>query len=133
MEKHILRARPGTRAKLAGLLVLTFLVATAVYFWLVPHWRDVELASSGEAFWYLKAIMFSLSVLHLPFMLYFANYARKIYRYDQSPPPGTWVIRDTPIVRGGRAKVHAALFTVLSLLFLAAAIYMAAFPFLVAR
>jgi hypothetical protein len=58
----------------------------------------------------------------LPVTVYFGILSARVFRSGRYPPPKVWLIRDTRVVRGPRARRIGVVAAVLSGLFLAAAI-----------
>jgi cytochrome bd-type quinol oxidase subunit 1 len=77
----------------------------------------------------LKVSLGIISLLLLMAGLYFIVLARRIFKYDQYPPPGMRVIRDTRLCIGTQAKRVAISLIALSCILIILAFFFLYFPF----
>ncbi len=115
MEKEILRADGEYRRKFLIKITILYTVALALgcllIFWGRP-WLKSYL-DSLEPRAALNFITWSLIVIFLsilPISAFLFRFGQKIVRAERFPPPGTKVIRDTEVLRGGRAVARGRLF-----------------------
>lgn len=123
MDQDIIKATPASRVKLAGILVFLLAFGAVAAFLFFPWLRAADPASPAEAGWYIKVTLHSLALVLMVFATFAFLLGRKLFRYNQSPPPGAWVFRDVPVVRGKMLRVRAIVFICSAVLLTAASIY----------
>ena len=101
----------------AGTCVGAFLLAAFTrYRGALSNW---VLADPGSSAQWVKLVLLLPTALRLAPLLALAVYlwalGGKVVRAREFPPPGLWVIRDTPIVTGERAVPRGRLLRVLAL------------------
>lgn len=128
-DSDMLHADPSSQRQ-AFVLICVLIVAGALLQWLglpaLMRWLTVAdnavlLHRVGLVFDALAALMLLLSV-------YSGWYASRILRSHQFPPPHSWVLRDTRIVRDGAARLRGWAMLVCAAAFIALAMYAAILP-----
>jgi hypothetical protein len=89
---------------------LAAMVVVALLFWwfgLPALRRWVTVPDENDYVHRMDTIFYALAVLQFATAGYALWYARRIFASAQSPPPGTWVYKDTLILRGDHARARA--------------------------
>lgn len=110
MTEEFLEAFPRSRRGLILLLVSVVALAATVQFWLGPAlFAHIEsLPVCAQRPWWQALLIGTVGLLPV-IALWSVGQARRILRSGQVPPPGTWVLRRTPIRRGAIARRRAYL------------------------
>jgi hypothetical protein len=132
MEPEVLKAMPRPAAMRQ--IVLYFTIASAAAFLgkvaFLPWLKDyLSVRDRVEALFRLKIAMFGLGASLLPIVIYLSLLAVRIIRSRQFPPPGTRVLRDTPIVRGKKALIRGLGLGLCAVWILGCAIFSAVIPY----
>ncbi len=128
-EHDFLRSDPDQRRKVQWLIAT--MVAVALLFWLfglpaLRRWTDVgDVAVMTHR---MGLVFYGLCALLLATAMYAGWYAQRIFRASQFPPPGSWVLRDTRLLRGDHARARGWWVVVCAISFLLLAIYAAMLP-----
>lgn len=69
-----------------------------------------------------------VGVLMLVMAAYAGSFARRIFRSGEFPPPGMWVLRDTPIKHGDPARARGWWVVACAVCFVLLAVYVAILP-----
>jgi hypothetical protein len=104
-NSDILHSTPNQRRKLQW--TIATMLAAALLLWLLGFSALRGAAHAGDtatlthrlqvAFYVLSALLFATAA-------YAGWYARRIFASSQYPPPGSWVLRDTRLLRGASAR-----------------------------
>jgi hypothetical protein len=131
-EREVLKAMPRPAA--IRRIVLYVVIGSAIAFlakvvflpWLKGY---VSVNDRVEALYRFKIVMFGFGALLLPVVIYLALFAVRIIKSRQFPPPGTQVLRDTPIVRGKKALIRGFVMGLCAVWLLGCAIFAAVIPY----
>ena len=104
-DPDLLRSDPAQRRKIKWLMVTMAVIALCLFLFgrpLLKRWMDVSdtalmLHRMGLVFYGLAVILFATAA-------YAGWYASRIFRSSQFPPPGSWVLHDTRLLRGEHAR-----------------------------
>lgn len=117
MTDEFIEPTPRGRHSLVVLLVVGVMFALAYRFWLQPallgHIQSLPLCDQLP--WW-RGLLISVLASFLFVALLLAWNAVQLFRYGQSPPPGTWVFRRTRIKRGVAVRGRAYLLLAISTL-----------------
>lgn len=133
MEPEVLKAIPKATAikRLAFYLLSGGLLVWLGNEFLFPWLKEyLSVGDKAEALFRFKIVMAGLGISMLPFAAYLALLAWRIVKSRQFPPPGTQVLRDTPIVRGRKVLIRGGWLVFCTLWLLACAIYAAYIPYM---
>ena len=98
---------PRQRRNIALLLVgMTVFAALLLLVGLPQYKRWVSAGSTQDVLKKMTWVFYGMSLLLLLAAAWVGAYARRIFRSGESPPPGSWVLRDTVIRRGGSARIR---------------------------
>jgi hypothetical protein len=125
----IMRADPRRKRQAWLLIALLILAGAALKLlalpvllrWLAVSDNAVLVHRVGVVFYAMSATMVAIAAL-------VGWHASRILRSNQSPPPNTWVLRDTPIVRGAAAHLRGWIVMACAVAFVVLAIYAALLP-----
>jgi hypothetical protein len=127
-SREIAKANLQGRALLAATIVLVLAFSACFRIYIFPF---MELASSRAAApdssAIARALFTALGGLGIMTALAWILYARRIILHRQDPPPGAWLWRDTPIVRGKQALRRAWLSIATALILASACVACAAY------
>jgi hypothetical protein len=130
-----MRADETYRKKLLVVIVIAALVGAVIIRWGIPWFEDyVQSLDPEDALHVMKVALSIIFLGVLPFAYYLFIFGRKVISAERLPPPGTKVIRDTPLLEGEKARKRGQLIVVLSL-FLALISLFGAFytPYLISK
>jgi len=131
-EPEVLKAmpRPAAIRRIVLYIVIGSVVAflgKVVFFpWLKGY---VSVNDRVEALYRFKIVMFGFGASLLPVVIYLALLAVRIIKSRQFPPPGTQVLRDTPIVLGKKALIRGLAIGLCAVWLLGCAIFSAVIPY----
>lgn len=105
MGPEILRSDPVQRRKLRWMIATK--IAVVLLLWLfglftLKHATDTH--DTHALARQLKMVFYGLGALLLLTAAYAAWHASRIFASSQSRPPSSWVLRDTQLLRGDRAR-----------------------------
>jgi magnesium-transporting ATPase (P-type) len=101
----ILRSDPAQRRKLQWLIAATIAVVLVLWLFGMSTLRHASDAPDTRALTrQLEMVFYGLSALLLVTAVYACWYARRIFGSSQYPPPRSWVLRDTRLLRGDQAR-----------------------------
>lgn len=109
---------------LTGLVVTIFVAAVAVP-WL--H-AELKVRPLDEALALIRLIFGSLALTFFALGALLTRYAWRMWRFSEAPPPGAWVLFDTPVLRGPRARQRAFVIASAAVLLLSGSIGLSLFP-----
>lgn len=132
MEPEVLKAMP--KAAAIRRIVLYVAIASMAAFlgkvvflpWLKAY---LSVEDRVEALFRFKIAMSGIGASLLPVVIYLSLLAVRIIRSRQFPPPGTRVLRDTPIVRGKKALIRGFFIGLCAVWILGCAIFSAVIPY----
>lgn len=106
-DPDILRSDPRQRRNVWWLIAA--MTAAGVLLWLIVRptlklWINVSDISVMTH--RMGVVYYGLSILLFATAGYAGWYARRIFRASQFPPPGSWVLRDTRLLRGEHARAR---------------------------
>jgi hypothetical protein len=115
MEKEILRADSEYRRKFVVKYTILYTAALAagclLIFWGRPWLKSyLEGLEPGAALHFINWSITGIFLSILPISAFLFRFGQKIVRAERFPPPGTKVIRDTEVLRGGKAIARGRLF-----------------------
>ena len=123
---RILRTRKPVRTLVVALGVGSLLAGAGLVLWLLPHGERYVASREPEVALRIVQGMFALLFLSvLPLGAYLLWFGYRAARWRQIPPPGTWVLRDTKVVEGDRAKLRGQIIMILGALLLALGLFSA--------
>jgi len=128
-DPDILRSTPDQRRKLRWAIVA--MLAMALFLWLLGFSALHGAAHAGDTATMthrLQAAFYVLSALLLATAAYAGWYARRIFASSQYPPPGSWVMRDTRLLRGANARGRGWWTLLCAAICLLMAVYAATLP-----
>jgi hypothetical protein len=131
-EPEVLKAMPRPAAIRRIVLyvvigsVIAFLAKLVFLPWLKGY---ISVNDRVEALYRFKIVMFGFGASLLPVVIYLALLALRIIKSRQFPPPGTQVLRDTPVVRGRKALIRGLAMGLCAAWLLACAIFSAVIPY----
>ena len=113
-----------TRRNLLALFAVALLVGALLKFVLQPAVLGFikQLPECEQARWSFGLLIASLCPLPV-IAVWTSNYARKLLKFNQSPLPGAWVWRRTPVKRGRLVRLQAYAIIACSAALLAAPFY----------
>ncbi len=120
-ERPILRADPAYRKKMIRIFLSALLVGFILLSLAIPKLENATLAKDpGKALITIKLILVLLLVIPALLCIYLLRIAINSIKLRQFPPPGTKVIKDTPIFSDAEAVKRGLilLFFALILMFL---------------
>lgn len=128
-DSDVLRADPA-RKRQAFVLIGALIVAGALLKWLgLPAlMRWVTVADNAVLLHRVGVVFDALAALMLVMASYAGWHASRILRSNQFPPPHSWVLRDTPIVRGSAARLRGWAVLACAAAFVALAVYAVMLP-----
>ncbi len=89
--------------------LIAAMATAAVLLWLLvlpALKRWINVSDIGVMTHRMGAVYYGLSALLFITAGYAVWYARRIFRSSQFPPPGSWVLRDTRLLRGDHARAR---------------------------
>jgi TRAP-type C4-dicarboxylate transport system permease small subunit len=129
VDPDILRSDPEQRRKLQWLIaaaIATVLLLLLFGVFTLKHATDThDTRALGRQ---LEMVFYGLSALLLVTAAYAGWHARRIFGSSQYPPPGSWVLRDTRLLRGDRARGRGWWALVCAAVSLLLAVYAASLP-----
>jgi hypothetical protein len=126
---EVMRADPARKRQ--AYLLIAFLILTGVLLKLLAlpallRWLNV--ADNVLLLQRVTLVFDALAGLMLASAAYTGWYATRILRSSQSPPPNTWLLRDTKIVRGTAARLRGWVVMACAVAFVVLAVYAALLP-----
>jgi hypothetical protein len=107
-DSAFLRTDARQRRNLALLIAGMLVFAALFFFFGLPRLTAwVHTGNTAAVLHKLGVVCDVLAALLLLTAAWAVGYARRVLRSDQFPPPGTWVLRDTPLRRGAGARMRA--------------------------
>jgi hypothetical protein len=126
---EIMRADPARKGQAFALIAALIVAGVLLKLVALPallRWLNV---SDNALLLQRVALVFDgLAVLMLASAAYAGWHASRILRSNQSPPPNTWLLRDTRIVRGGAARLRGWVVMVCAVAFVVLTVYAALLP-----
>jgi hypothetical protein len=103
----VLRTDPVQRLKVQR-LIIAMIVAAVLLLWLgLPALKEwVDARDDSVMIHRMAVVCYWLGFTLFATAGYACWYARNIFRSSQFPPPGTWVLRDTRLLRGDHARAR---------------------------
>jgi hypothetical protein len=125
MTEDFIDPTPESRRKLLWLIAAVLLLGALATYWLLPWFRmQMQVLPPCEAIrlarWALLVLLLSLPLIAMGWAL---PLAWRLWTTGQFPPPGTWVVRRTPIRRGRAVRIRAVALVLWSVLSIALAIW----------
>ncbi len=124
MNDEIIYADPKLKQRIPMFVALFVCVLFALVFGVWPHARtwllDQDLATMVMV---LQIVLFAIFAGLLPLAIIFFNLGWRILASNRFPPPGTMVIRDTPLLRGPAARVRGMVLLLLTSILASVAFY----------
>ena len=106
-DPDILRSDPVQRRNVRWLIAATIAVVLLLLLFGLSTLRHASDTPDTRALTrQLEMVFYGLGVLLLVTAAYAGWQARRIFGSSQYPPPGSWVLRDTRLLRGDRARVR---------------------------
>ncbi len=126
---EIMRADP--KRKRQAWLLIALLAAAGVSLKLIAlpalqRWLSVS--DNAVLMHRVTVVFYSMAATLLATAACAGWHAARILRSNQSPPPNTWVLRDTKIVRGGGARLRGWIMVACTVTFVVLAVYAAMLP-----
>ena len=104
-DPDILRSDPEQRRKLQWMIAAAMAVLLVLLLFGLSTLRHASDTPDTRALTrQLEMVFYGLSALLLVTAAYAGWHARRIFSSSQYPPPGSWVLRDTRLLRGNRAR-----------------------------
>jgi len=131
-EPEVLKAmpRPAAIRRIVLYVVIGSVIAFSAKIVFLPWLKGyVSVNDRVEALYRFKIVMFGFGASLLPVVIYLALLAARIIKSRQFPPPGTQVLRDTPITRGKKALIRGWVIGLCAVWLLACAIFSAVIPY----
>lgn len=130
IEAHyVLRSDPRQRRNiylwLGGMVLFALLLFAFGLPWLK---RWVNAGNIDDVLRKMAWVFESVGVLLLTAAAYAGSYVRRIFRSGEFPPPGTWVLSDTPVRRGDAARARGWWVVACAVSFVLLAAYVAILP-----
>lgn len=116
----VMRANKTVRAVVIAVGIVAALMGAAAIRWLLPYGE--QYVSKQEPHAALRTMQILVAVLFLsvlPLGAYVFWFGYRAVQSHQIPPPGTWVIRDTKVVEGPRARQRGQIVMALGVLLFA--------------
>ena len=121
MNRDIIRADKKYRNKALGLLFLLGLLSILIIIWGLPSGMEyLRHLDHQTAFLIIDLVLVFIVLSMVPLGIFLLRLSRKILKHECFPPPGMKVIKDTPIVRGKKAKIKGQIVLFISILFMIA-------------
>lgn len=128
-DPDILRSDPAQRRKLQWVIAATIAVVLLLSLFGLSTLRHASDTPDTRALTrQLEIVFYALSALLLVTAAYAGWQARRIFGSSQYPPPGSWVLRDTRLLRGARARDRGWWALVCAMVSLLLAVYAATLP-----
>ena len=126
---EVMRADPG-RKRQAWLLIAALIAAGALlkFVGMPALLRWLSVSDNALLMQRVTLVFDGLAVLMLAAAAYAGWHASRILRSNQSPPPNTWLLRDTRIVHGTAARLRGWVVMACAAAFLVLAVYAALLP-----
>ena len=123
MNKDIIRADKKYRNKALGLIILFGLLGVGFIIWGLPSgMKYLNRLEPQTAFLIIDLVLVFIMLSMVPIGIFLFKLSRTILKHQCFPPPGMKVIKDTPIVKGKKAKVKGQILLFISILFMIAGI-----------
>jgi hypothetical protein len=107
VDHEILRTDPDQRRKIQRLIVAMVVIALLFWWFALPALKDwVTVPDESTYVRRMETIFYALAAVLFATSGYALWFARRILVSAQSPPPGTWVWRDTRVLRGDHARAR---------------------------
>jgi len=121
MDKDIVHADKKYRNKALGLIFLLGLLGLLLIIWGLPSGMEyLKGLEPQTAFLIIELVLVFIMLSMVPIGLFLLNLSRKIMKHECFPPPGMKIIKDTPLVKGKKAKAKGQILLFISLLFMIA-------------
>ena len=121
MNKDIIRADKKYRQKALCLLFLLGLLGILIILWGLPSGIEyLKRLDPQTAFLIIDLVLVFIMLSMVPIGIFLFRVSRKILKHECFPPAGMKVIKDTPIVRGKKAKMKGQILLFISILFMIA-------------
>jgi len=128
-DPDILRSDPEQRRKLQSLIAVTIAVVLVLLLFGLSALKHASDTPDTRALTrQLEMVFYGLGALLLATAAYAAWHARRIFGSSQYPPPGSWIMRDTRLLRGDRARGRGWWALVCAVVSLLLAVYAASLP-----
>jgi len=125
----ILRSDPEQRRKMQWLIAATIaVVLLLLLFGLYTLRHAIDTPDTRALTRQLEMVFYGLSALLLVTAAYAVWHAKRIFSSSQYPPPGSWVMRDTQLLRGDRARGRGWWALVCAVVSMMLAVYAASLP-----
>lgn len=129
-DSAFLRTDARQRRNLAVLMAGLVVLAVVFFFFGLPRLTAwVHAGTTAAVLRKLGIVCDVFAVLLLLTALWAAGYARRVLRSGQFPPPGTWVLRDTPLQHGAAARMRGWAVGIVAVCCGLFAIYAAVLPY----
>lgn len=107
VDPDILRSDPAQRRNVQWLIATMVAAALLLFLFGLPALkRWINVADGTVMLHRMSLVFYGLGDLLLATAAYASWYARRIFGSQQFPPPGTWVMRDTRVLRGDAARAR---------------------------
>jgi hypothetical protein len=128
-DPDIVRSDPAQRRKAQWLMAATIAVVLLLCLFGLSTLRHAADTPDTHALTrQLEMVFYGLSALLLVTAAYAGWHARRIFASSQYPPPGSWVMRDTRLLRGDPARGRGWWALVCAVVSLLLAVYAASLP-----
>lgn len=122
-EKIIVAADPRLRKQILISVLIIILIALVIWVYLQKYFLDLNLLAQdnpnlaiAKAVQLVHIFLLINNLVFLALGIYLVTIGLKIFRSQQYPPPGQRVVRDTVLVSGKKARVHAFFLWVIAFL-----------------
>jgi hypothetical protein len=123
-SQEILKAAPAARrnAILSGIVAVIFGILFLT--WFMPLFLEyLDTLPTNESIRIAISSIALLSVIPLSIGLFFLKQGLKILKAESFPPPGTKVLRDTPIIKGEKARWRGKVLIVVLIIILVCGVF----------
>jgi hypothetical protein len=118
MDEKVIKADKNLKYKYLILILIVGLIGVILIKWALPLGMDYLKTMAPERA--LELIKIVLIIIFLSLIIpgiYFLKLGRKIILSETFPPPGTTVIKDTPVIEGKKARQKGMLLLFFAALF----------------
>jgi hypothetical protein len=120
MSDEFIEPTPESRRNLLLLFFAALVVAGALKFWLMPAlFSHIAGLPRCEQLRWLRGVLLVAIATPAIFGMWAIPQSLRLFKLNQSPLPGTWVWRRTPVRRGRAVRLRAAYVLVVGLAALA--------------
>ncbi len=103
----IMRSDPAHSRKAKWLMAAMVVTALLLFLFGLPALKQwIDVGDVNVMIHRMRLVFYGLAIVLFATAAYAGWYARRIFGSLQFPPPGSWVLRDTPLLRGDHARAR---------------------------